>query len=138
MSRPQLLPQIGTGLGSRKKGSVELGFREDVPKAKKGVSQAVAKPKKPLAPKGAPMGSSPDIKKVLKVRRGVLNAIQQGKASESDIMATLDASGIKDPLAVETILSAKLNDNVIKYFLNATKNNPKKAKSLAKKFGFEV
>lgn len=39
---------------------------------------------------------------------------------------------------MDIIFGKELNDDMIRYFLNQTNNNPKKAKKLAKKFGFRV
>jgi hypothetical protein len=39
---------------------------------------------------------------------------------------------------VESLLGSKLNDDAVRYFLSRTNNNPKKARALAKKFGYEV
>lgn len=133
-NRPQLLPEIGTGLGNRKKADTDLGFRGETPAIPKGPPAETQKPFQ----KDAAVQSNPGISKVFHLRKKILNLTQEGKASEGSVKKMLTKAGIKDPRAVETILSTQLNDNVVKYFLGATNNDPKKARALAKKFGFEV
>ena len=132
MAGPKLLPEIGTGLGNRKKAEPDLGFRDEkvVPTE---TSKKIDMPKETVANKATEKYSD-----VLKLRKGVINDLQSGQVDQDEIMARIQNSGISNPDAIEAILSPQLNDNVIKYFLGVTKNNPKQAKVLAKKFGFEV
>lgn len=126
-NRPQLLSKMGTGIGDNK-----TAAKPNVVTPEKSPIPGKTTPEKDTSPKRTPVSD------VLKMRKEIMRAAKSGKASMEAVKAKLENSGINDPLAIETILSTRLNDNVIKYFLGATKNNPKKAKALAKKFGFEV
>ena len=132
MAGPKLLPEIGTGLGNRKKSEPGLGFRSEktVPTT---TPKKIDKSEENIANKKTEKYSD-----VLKLRKGVINDLQSGQVDQDEIMARIQNSGISNPDAIEAILSPQLNDNVIKYFLGVTKNNPKQVKVLAKKFGFEV
>jgi len=132
MSRPKLMPEMrakipGTGL--------------DKAETKQPTTKPEATPR--LVP-SSELRKTPvkrqiqGINDVMKLRRSVMDDLRSGKVSDQDIMARIQNAGISDPLAMETVLSDTLNDNVIRYFLMNTKNNTKKARALAKKFGFEV
>ena len=139
MAGPKLLPEIGTGLGYRNKGKSELGFRGDTPTTKKSTPTEVVKPQSMEATDKTTKNKKERFSDVLKLRKDVLKQIKSGQPiNEEDLLTQVQGAGISDPDAMEAILSPTLNDNVIKYFLGVTKNNTKQAKTLAKKFGFEV
>ena len=74
--------------------------------------------------------------KLKKMRKDAQLLMQKGNSME-DIMQSLKTSGIDDA-EIEAIVSPVLNDNVVRFLLTKTNNNPEKAKRLAKKLGFKV
>ena len=85
-----------------------------------------------------PQTQEPNLNQVLRMRKDIFKDLKSGKANGDDLAGKVQNAGIQDPLAIETILSEDLNENVIRYFLGQANNNPKKARMLARKFGFEV
>jgi len=132
MSGPKLLPEIGTGLKGVSKNDRLSSY--DQPRKESSFTGEFNAKKQEIASSPGKVGAS----KVLKLRNNVIKDIKNGTVDESKIMNEIQNAGISDPNAIEAILSPKLNDNIIMYFLNVTKNNTKQAKILAKKFGFEV
>lgn len=79
----------------------------------------------------------PQLENKYKLRNQLLTYIKNGGNKQNAFNSASSLLGIS-PEEAELFLSNKLNDEAIQYFLNKTNNNPKKAKKLAKKFGYEV
>lgn len=126
MAGPKLLPEIGTGLKNVK----QTPITESIAKPEQ-VATDIQQPEQRRAPRTS-------LNQLMKMRRGIINDLSKGTKTEDQILGAIQEAGIQDPETVETLLSTNLNDNVIRFFLKNTKNDPKKAKALAKKFGFEV
>jgi len=70
-------------------------------------------------------------------RKNILEGIKTGKVGYEESREKLLNMGF-DPKSIEILLSEDLTDDVIRFFLEKTNNNPKKAKALASKYGFKV
>lgn len=74
---------------------------------------------------------------IFKLRQQIQKYSARGKNTQEDIHNQLQRIGVS-PEQIDLIMSNKLTDNIIKYFLSKTNNDPQKAKKLAGKFGYEV
>jgi len=139
MAGPKLLPEIGTGLGNRRKAPAGLGFRDEPtppPTTKKTTPPKVVTKEKPKPRKRAARAVKPRVNDALKLREEVMAAAASGQVDQDQIMEVIQNSGIEDPEAIEAILGLRLSEKAVRYFLKNTKNNPKKAMKLAGKFGY--
>lgn len=135
MAGPKLLPEIGTGLGNRRKAPSGLGFRGD-PIKKPVVPLKPVATQQVQAPKSKRRSSKSSINDALKLREEIMAAAANSDTDQDQVLEVLRNSGIEDPEEIEAILGLTLNERAIRYFLKNTKNNPKKAMKLAEKFGY--
>lgn len=134
MYNPKLLPDIGTGASD-----ISNDKSPSAPQATVALSpQAPPQILSDAKPVGVNTPIDENIGKVYRLRKEILRSAKAGKIKPEVVSAIIEKAGIKNPATIETLVSSQLNDNIIRYFLNATKNDPKKAKTLAKKFGFKV
>ena len=77
------------------------------------------------------------VRSIKQIRKKLLRDIKKKKTTPEQVKDYLMRNGF-DETSINVILSDKADDNVIRYFLSKTDNDPVKAKSLARKFGFRV
>lgn len=75
--------------------------------------------------------------KLRSFRKRLLRNIARGKTTREETKAMLLRGGF-DEISANVILSETLTDDTIRFFLSKTGNNIKKAKKLAKRYGFKV
>jgi hypothetical protein len=63
--------------------------------------------------------------------------MKSGKIQPDAMRGELSRLGVM-PEEIDILLGTELNDGIVRYFLDKTNNNPKKARKLAKKFGYKV
>ena len=89
---------------------------------------------------GQSLGQAPQGQKkadIFKLRKQALKHSKTGGKGQEAFKNKLLMSGIT-PDEQQIVLGKELNDSAIRYFLSKTNNNPKKARQLAKKFGYKV
>jgi hypothetical protein len=86
---------------------------------------------------GRENGKQKKVNSIYSARKQLISGIKSGKIQEKDVREHLLSNGVT-PEEIDVILGDKLNDNIVRYFLDKTNNNPKKARALAKKFGYKV
>lgn len=70
------------------------------------------------------------------LRKKFMIQLKSRKITPQQGLTQLQGLGL-NPSAINAIISPKLTDNVVKYFLSMTNNNPKKARAIAKKVGYK-
>lgn len=71
------------------------------------------------------------------LRRKLMTYAKKNGKDQNALKEKLSSIGIS-PEESELLIGKKLDDKAVIYFLNKTNNDPKKARKLAKKFGYEV
>jgi hypothetical protein len=87
--------------------------------------------------KPAEFGKKLSMTSLRNMRKKFMARTAAGKVDVNRIMKEARQSGV-DEESIEVLTSPVLTRNIVKYFLDKTSNNPKKARALAKSFGFEV
>lgn len=126
MYKPKLLPEIE--LGKKEKQTVAPNIQNTVA------------PPQPMEMQESPKTSLESLNAVsmlYKLRKKIMR-VAKNKDSMDKVKLMLEESKVKNPAAIEMLLSTQLSNNIVEYFLSLTDNNPVKAKSLAKKFNFKV
>jgi len=72
-----------------------------------------------------------------KLRKRFLSQAKKDGKKEAALKSELSTLGVS-PQESEFLVGTKINDDAIRYFLSKTNNDPKKARQLAKKFGYKV
>lgn len=71
------------------------------------------------------------------LRKKLLSQVKKGKINPEVIREKLVSQGVL-PEEIDVLLGKEINDDIVRFFLDKTNNNPKKARLLAKKFGYKV
>lgn len=78
-----------------------------------------------------------DIASIRNLREQIFKRIKNDPTQQNAMRDELLRSGMM-PEEVEVLFGQELNDNIVRYFLDKTNNDPKKARKLAEKFGYKV
>lgn len=71
------------------------------------------------------------------LRKQLLKNVKSGELEEGAVREELTQGGVA-PEEINILLGGELDDSIVRYFLDKTNNDPKKARALAKKFGYKV
>lgn len=82
-------------------------------------------------------GQQKSIGDLFNLRKQLLSSIKKGQTQPEVMAEELTRRGMA-PEEIGVLLGGELNDDIVRYFLDRTNNDPKKARSLAKKFGYKV
>lgn len=78
-----------------------------------------------------------DIASIRNLREQIFKRIKNDPTQQNAMRDELLRSGMM-PEEIEVLFGQELNDNIVRYFLDKTNNDPKKARKLAEKFGYKV